>query len=97
MNLCGFFYKQPSSLTSIIFFLLKMLSFFRVFFWLICKKSGVHRCVNLCLDLQLDTIDQYISFSAIMMIFYYYSSIVLCEIWHDDTSSSSFIIQDCPS
>lgn len=60
-------------------------------------SSDVHRYVNLCLDLQLDTIDQYISFNAITMISYYYSSIVLCETWHDDTSSSSFIIQDCTS
>ena len=41
---------------------LKMLSFPNAYFWLLCQKSCVHRCVDLHVGLQFDFIDQYIYF-----------------------------------
>jgi hypothetical protein len=58
------------------------------------KKSGADRYVGLCLGLQLDYIDQCVSFCASTMVFYY-TFAVLLEVRDGETSESPFVIQDC--
>jgi hypothetical protein len=65
--------------------LLKMLSFILVcIYGLFNKKSGVLKCVNLCLGIQFDSIDQ-TAFMPITCYFYYYSSVIQFEIRCSDT------------
>jgi hypothetical protein len=49
----------------------------------------------LCLGLQFDSILQHIGFMPIPCYFYYCGFVVQLEIRNADTTSSSFIIQDC--
>lgn len=49
--------------------LLKMLVSPTVCFWLTCQRSSVHRCMDLCPGLQLDSIPQHVCFCANTMLF----------------------------
>lgn len=53
-----------------------------MYFWLTYRKKepGVHRCVDLCVGVQLDSIDQYACVLPIPCYFYYCSSVVQLEI-----------------
>ena len=56
MHLFGFFYMQPASLTTIICW--RCCIFPQSSLWILYKKLGVHRCVDLCLGLQFNLINQ---------------------------------------
>lgn len=80
-DICGsicIFYKQSSNLTNPIY--LKKPSFIQCVFWLLCQKSGVHKCVELCLSLQLNSTKQCAGF--------YGNIIVQLETGNGDTSRS---------
>jgi hypothetical protein len=74
--------------------LLKMLAFPNVCIWLLCQNSCVHRCMDLCLDLQFYFVDMS-GFMPISCCFCYYSSVVQLKIGNCDISCTSFIIQYC--
>jgi hypothetical protein len=57
------------------------------------QKLDVHRNVDLCLGLQIDSIDQCICFCANIMFSMYYSTVVKPEIGDVNTSLGSFIIR----
>lgn len=52
------------------------------------KKSGVHKCVYLCLRLQFGAIHQHICYSNMVFFFYYYSSVAHLEIQDGNNNSS---------
>ena len=60
------------------------------------SNSGVHVCVDLCLSLQFNSIDQHVFVDVWVMpcCFDYYSSVVQLDVREDETSRCSFIIQD---
>ena len=80
VDLFAFFYMQSSSLTNPICLKKKKLSFIQCVFWLLCQKSRVHKCVELCLSLQFNSTEQCAGF--------YGNIIVQLEIGNGDTSRS---------
>ena len=78
--------------------LLKLLSFFSVYFWLFCQNKYVEYLFpQICRITSgfLIWLIHLTVFMANLFCFYYYSYIIQPEIWDGDTSNSSFIIQDC--
>lgn len=69
--------------------LLKMLSFLS----LLCQKSGVCMCMELCLNLQVYFIDWSVCFLATPFCFCCYSSVVQHEMWDCETFNNSFVIK----
>ena len=66
VDLFGFFYMHLSNLTSTICW--RFCLFSCVYFWLY-KNSSVHRCIDLCLGLQLDSIDLYLFLCQYLVFF----------------------------
>ena len=91
-DLFGFSYKI-STLTNTIFW--RCCLFSSVYFWLLYKKSGSHRCVNYVLVLILFHWPICLFLCQYHGVFNYYSSIVQGKIRDGETASSSFIFQDC--
>lgn len=91
MDQVASFYMHPSNLTQQLF-LEDAVFFSSVYFWcyFIGQKSGVHKCKDICLE--LNSIPFIKESKANTML---YRSMAQLEIVHSDTSSSSFIRQDC--
>ena len=73
-------------------YLLEMLSFSIVYFWLLCQRSMIHKCVKLFLCLQFYYIDP----PACLCCHYsHYCSVVQLENKDGDSPRRSFIVKNC--
>lgn len=76
--------------------LLKTQYFFQYVLFVSFSKSDFHNCVNLCLALQFNSIDQQVFYANTKLFFFFNhdTSIVHLESGDDDTLRSPSVIQD---
>ena len=88
------FYILSASQISTIYLKCFLFFFSIVYFWLLCKRSSVHKCVALFLCLQFYSIDQLSVSVPTPCSFYHCCSVVQLEVRDGDSFRSSFIVKN---